>query len=83
MNSESRKYIKDNQYYSLESTILESLPPNKSITRTMWNLYILDIISIDQLLRGVTNLDSLQSLIKDQTDKIKSEEDVNFIKTFF
>lgn len=83
LNSESRKYIEANKYYQLESIILESLPPNKSITRTMFNLYLTWIISIDDLLKWVTNLSSLESLIKNQSSSIVDKKDIQSIKDFF
>ena len=83
INWNSRKSIKDNKYYVLESLILESLPPNKSITRTMWNLYLLWTITMEELLKWVTNLDSLESLIKDQYTCVTEEDDIKMLQTFF
>ncbi len=78
----SRKWIKENKYNELESSILDSQPPNKSITKILWNFYLLWIISMWDLLSNVTNLDSLENLISDSKTVIR-DDDKEELLTYF
>jgi len=74
LNWQSRTAIKDNTINQLESTLVDSQPPNKSITKILWNFYLLWIISMTDLLWNVTNLWSLESLLADQKSSIRADD---------
>jgi len=74
LSSGTRKNIINNEINQLESGLLESNPPNKSMTKLLWYFYVLWIIPITDLLQNITNIGTLEALLKDEIKYVKPSD---------
>jgi len=71
----SRKNIVENKINQLESDLLESNPPNKSMTKLLWYFYVLEIISMSDLLQNITNIGTLEAMLRDELKYVKANDE--------
>lgn len=83
ISPKTRHSIENNKFFDIESEILESNPPNRSLTKILWYLYNLNVITAQELSESVNTQSTLKSLFEEVKDNMPSWFETDFLSYFW